>query len=182
MEKGGCEYFIKLHASVQDKNQNALEDAAKRFQAALLQIKELKIQYKRRVTFPRIRILTVPQHGGRENPSPYTGASSQDLAVYRRCLSYNWLNKPEPTILILVPGMPPKWIEHSKHPYLAPDSGFPLHSTQNADRTPQCTAGGLRKLFGFVNGDADVVQFLASMLWVSSHATRKQTREEVGTR
>ncbi|KAL0631015.1 hypothetical protein Q9L58_010133 [Maublancomyces gigas] len=47
--------------------------------------------------------------------------------------SYNWLDKPEPTIL--VPGSPPKWTPRPTETQLTPDAGHVLID-QNAHRCP----------------------------------------------
>ncbi|KAM0282127.1 hypothetical protein ACHAQH_003167 [Verticillium albo-atrum] len=61
---------------------------------------------------------------------------SSDEAQVTNCqlvASYNWLNKPNPTII--VPGMPPRWTPPSEPPRLREDSGI-FYRDRNALRFP----------------------------------------------
>lgn len=103
------------------------------------------------------------------------------LSDFAVIASYNWLNEPEPTIL--VPGMPAIWSPPSEAPALEPDSGT-RYVDQNADRMPLsplepllravqthrpdfdlseldvvCDRRPLRLLHGFIVGNQEVFQF-----------------------
>lgn len=56
-----------------------------------------------------------------------------ELSNFAVIASYNWFDKPRPTIL--VPGMPAIWSPPSETPALKPDSGT-RYVDQNADRMP----------------------------------------------
>lgn len=117
--------------------------------------------------------------------------------------SYNWLDKPTPTIL--VPGIPPVWQIPFVTPQLKPDTGV-RYVDQNVDRNPWSPLEPLvravtatypdfkfneldvvtdrrpvRHLLEFVAGTAEGFQFAVEVLGGVAFITRmeKQTRETI---
>lgn len=101
--------------------------------------------------------------------------NSMKLSNFSVVASYNWLDEPQPTIL--VPGLPPIWSPPSDVPSLKPDTGT-RYVDQNKDRMPNSPLEPLvyaiqahrpdfdfsavdivtdrrsiRQLYGFISGD-----------------------------
>jgi len=126
------------------------------------------------------------------NPAHGTIALS-DLTVIA---SYNWLDQPEPTIL--VPGMPAIWSPPTHVLALKPDSGS-RYIDQNADRMPYsplepllravqthrpdfdlseldfvCDRRPLRLVYGFITGDRKDFQFGVEAIGKTTVFTRAE--------
>ncbi|KAM0805108.1 hypothetical protein BDR22DRAFT_959646 [Usnea florida] len=71
-------------------------------------------------------------HVGKPGPSN-DGEDPPKILNFKTVASYNWLDEPNPTIL--VPGIPPIWDPPVICPALLPDTGG-RYVDQNADRTP----------------------------------------------
>ncbi|KAL8905638.1 MAG: hypothetical protein Q9207_002511 [Kuettlingeria erythrocarpa] len=70
----------------------------------------------------------------RPNGSDNKGLEHPTIGNFTSVASYNWLDDPNPTIL--VPGRPPTWSPPSLPQSIAPDTGFRFID-QNADRYPK---------------------------------------------
>ena len=112
--------------------------------------------------------------------------------------SYNWLDEPQPTIL--VPGAPPIWSPPSDAPALKPDKGA-RYIDQNADRMPHSPVEPfiqailshrpafkfsgvdvitdrrtLRQLYGFASGDEKYFEFGVEVVGDTVVFTRVEPR------
>ena len=115
------------------------------------------------------------------NASDVIGQDLISLSDFVVLASYNWLDEPEPTIL--VPGVPAIWSPPADTPALKPDTGT-RYIDQNADRMPNAPfepliraiqthrpefdfskvdivtdRRSLRQLYAFINGDGKSFEF-----------------------
>ena len=120
-----------------------------------------------------------------------------ELSQFSVVASYNWLDEPQPTIL--VPGIPPIWSPPSDVPALKPDTGT-RYIDQNADRMPSSPLEpliraiqahrpdfdfsevdvttdrrSLRQLYGFVSGTRNPFEFAVEVVGNTMVFTRAET-------